>query len=188
MTSISISELPGTPAAAVVVRTGGGIAPVVGAIDRVHAVIVLEVGEEDADLQAFLQRGTGIFQVLLDLVQHALGVDPRCRPPCDSRRPTGTACCRRRRRARTSAGWPAADWAPDRASAFPSWAGPRRFCAASATPAAAAAAALALFFKRPRRDPFSMKLPLLFWRSLTPLFTGGQWPNSSAYSRSLISC
>src|SRR4051812_28304580 len=43
------------------------VAPVVGAIDRVHAVIILEVGEEDADLQTFLQRGPRVFEVLLDL-------------------------------------------------------------------------------------------------------------------------
>src|SRR3954462_14917101 len=31
-------------------------APIEAAIDRVHTIIVLEIGQEDADLQAFLQR------------------------------------------------------------------------------------------------------------------------------------
>src|SRR3954454_22336681 len=36
--------------------------PVEAAIDRVHAVVILEIGQEDADLQTFLQRGAGIEQ------------------------------------------------------------------------------------------------------------------------------
>src|ERR1700734_246206 len=60
-------------------RPGGthrrDVTPVEAAIDRVHAVIIFQVIQEDADLQAFLQRGPRFDQILLDLLQHAAGVD-----------------------------------------------------------------------------------------------------------------
>src|SRR5471032_2534715 len=47
-------------------RHGGAhrrdIAPIVGAVDHIHAVIVFQVVEKDADLQALLQRRAGLSQ------------------------------------------------------------------------------------------------------------------------------
>src|SRR5471030_3377756 len=49
-------------------RHGGAhrrdIAPIVGAVDHIHAVIVFQVVEKDADLEALLQRRAGLSQVL----------------------------------------------------------------------------------------------------------------------------
>ena len=74
MTSISTSELPGIPpAAAIVVRTGGS-SPKRPSKHLVHPGVVLQVVQIDVALQDLLHRRSGRLELLLDAVQHNLGV------------------------------------------------------------------------------------------------------------------